>query len=450
MDITEHNPWWFGDIDNDPDIKKWKMSEIRWIPRIVDEIGLQPFALHILLGPRQVGKTTALKLLIKKLIDSGANPFSIFYFNCDILESYKELSTVIKSYFKIRASRHIDSSIIILDEITYPAGWFRAIKHFIDSGKFAKDVIILSGSLSAELRGEVETFPGRRGNGRDYYMYPISFREFLKIYDERLYSAIREIKSLSYDEIKKFAEENAYLVEKLNDAFDTYLEAGGFPRSIISKLTKGFVERSVLEDYLRWIRGDIIIVNKSRETAKRIARAIIEKSLSRISWHAIAKDYDIPSHATVREYIEMFQEMIIAKILYHIDPNKGIVLFRKNKKVHLIDPFYYRLFEYWTGSKLVNRMETLYEATLIGHLARDFPTYYWSNSYEVDAVVKLNNRWLSFEVTIGRVSKKRKYLFGSRTIVVTRESIDAYNYIIPLSILLAGYETANSRKLSEI
>ena len=201
---------------------------------------------------------------------------------------------------------------------------------------------------------------------------------------------------------------------------------------------------------MRWIRGDIIIVNKSRETAKRIARAIIEKSLSRISWHAIAKDYDIPSHATVREYIEMFQEMMIAKILYHIDPNKGIVLFRKNKKVHLIDPFYYRLFEYWTGSKLVNRMETLYEATLIGHLARDFPTYYWSNSYEVDAVVKLNNRWLSFEVTIGRVSKKRKYLFGSRTIVVIRESIDADNYIIPSSMLLAGYETANSRKLSEI
>lgn len=44
-----------------------KKKKHKWIPDLIENMPLQPFALHIILGPRQVGKTTLLKLLIQKI-----------------------------------------------------------------------------------------------------------------------------------------------------------------------------------------------------------------------------------------------------------------------------------------------------------------------------------------------------------------------------------------------
>ncbi|MFP3195168.1 MAG: AAA family ATPase [Caldivirga sp.] len=41
------------------------------------------FSLNFLFGLRQVGKSTALLLAIKRLLDEGVNPKAIFYYSCD-------------------------------------------------------------------------------------------------------------------------------------------------------------------------------------------------------------------------------------------------------------------------------------------------------------------------------------------------------------------------------
>ena len=44
---------------------------------------------------------------------------------------------------------------------------------------------------------EVETFPGRRGFGRDFVLYPLSFREFIKIFNPNLFEKLEKVEELS-------------------------------------------------------------------------------------------------------------------------------------------------------------------------------------------------------------------------------------------------------------
>src|SRR3989338_3485906 len=105
MDIErlyEQNTWWKDSrlIEQDYDILRWKEQSYTWIPGILQNITLKPFALHIISGPRQAGKTTAVKLLIKTLLEQERNPKSIFYFNCENIADYKELEDVLRTYIE--------------------------------------------------------------------------------------------------------------------------------------------------------------------------------------------------------------------------------------------------------------------------------------------------------------------------------------------------------------
>jgi len=61
--MEEQNPWWKGKdlVKNDPDLRKWLDSKIKWVPEIINEVSLEPFSLNFISGPRQVGKTTLIK-----------------------------------------------------------------------------------------------------------------------------------------------------------------------------------------------------------------------------------------------------------------------------------------------------------------------------------------------------------------------------------------------------
>ncbi|MBU4493349.1 MAG: ATP-binding protein, partial [Nanoarchaeota archaeon] len=186
--LTEQNIWWKdkGLIEQDYDIIRWKEKKYRWIPPIIERIKLEPFSLNIILGPRQVGKTTAIKLLIKNLLREK-NPLSIFYFNCEELSDYKELLDILETYIEFKKSSEIKNSYIFLDEITSPLKWYKAIKSKVDKGVFNEDVLVLTGSSSINIKRQTELFPGRRGKGLDYMILPLSFREFLKVTKPKIY-----------------------------------------------------------------------------------------------------------------------------------------------------------------------------------------------------------------------------------------------------------------------
>ncbi|WP_238699169.1 MULTISPECIES: hypothetical protein [Sulfolobaceae] len=84
--IEDYNPWWISkDRINDLDIyRKFEESDVKWIPDVIDKVSLFPYSLNFILGPRQVGKSTALILLVKKLLEK-VNPG---VFSCSHLIRY--------------------------------------------------------------------------------------------------------------------------------------------------------------------------------------------------------------------------------------------------------------------------------------------------------------------------------------------------------------------------
>jgi len=435
--LAKQNPWWKekSEIENDEDIKKWKEGKIKWIPSYIDEISLKPFSLNFIFGPRQVGKTTLLKLLIKKLLEKEEKE-EIFYFRCDKLADYKELDEVLKAYFEFRKAKNISSSFIFLDEITFPKEWFRTIKYYIDTGELKNDVLVLTGSLSMYLKKEVELFPGRRGFGKDIVMLPLSFREFIKVFSPKLYEKIPKIEKIEKEEMFKKAYLALPFFEEIEKLFEKYLKIGGFPLAVKSE----GISEEVKDIYWSWLKSDLAKIERSEETFKRVAKAIVEKTPSAISLNSLAKEFEIATHKTVFEYLDIMENLFVAKIIYYLDLEKEIKSFKKNRKVCFVDPFFFYLFSDICLTKLPNE-SIIVENVVDSHLARRFNVFYWKNRREIDAVVK-EKEVIGFEIKWSeKVEDYSKIKIGKlkNVFCLTKDKLDKEKNLLPISLFLAMF-----------
>lgn len=357
------NPWYIN--QKDIVIEKWENMKIRWIPEWLKDISLEPFSLNFIIGPRQVGKTTGIKLLINKLLENN-DPWSIFYYDCSNLTNFEELRKVIDYYLKIKEKRNIKTSYIFLDEITHVNDWWRTIKLYIDIGKFKDDVITITGSSSIKLKGEVELFPGRRGNGKDVCVYPLSFREYLNI---------KGIKINRYENILEGMNNLSGLEPKIFKEFENYLETGGYPLSI-----NGYKDASL--QIISSIENEILRSGRNIELSKAIISTILSKAPSPLSFSSIGKEVGI-SYKTVGDYIEIFRRLFILD--YALFKEKQII-WRKERKFFILDPYLAKSLSIWTNTEILDSV--LYEWIVQSHLKRRFgEVYYYRNNYEIDAIV---------------------------------------------------------------
>ncbi len=91
--MNYQNPWWTdkGKIHEDSGVMKAVASKPRFFPSISAQSTL-------IMGPRQVGKTTFMKTTIMKLLDEGVEPTSILFFSCDSLRDRKQLIELLHDY----------------------------------------------------------------------------------------------------------------------------------------------------------------------------------------------------------------------------------------------------------------------------------------------------------------------------------------------------------------
>jgi predicted AAA+ superfamily ATPase len=439
------NPWWRGKekIEEDEDYRRWAEKKHKWIPGIIDRVQMEPFSLHFLFGPRQVGKTTLLKLLIKKLLDSGAREEGIFYFTCEGLRDFRELGEVLEGYLKMREGLGIRSSYIFLDEITFPTEWYRSLKLLIDSGKLKEDVLVLTGSTSLFAKREVEMFPGRRGKGKNFLLLPLSFRDFLEVVDRELYERLPEpLKTLEEGEIKEKSVACLPFLDRLNLILEKYLTCGGFPLAIDSFLNHGKVLGEVYDSYLSWLQTDIAKLGRSVELAREVIKVLLSKVPSPVSWEGIAKETGIKSPKTASAYVHLLNSLFVTLTLYHLDPSTGTVNFGKNKKIHFLDPLFYHMFCRWCLMEEVER-ERMVESVVASHLARfcstdsELRAFYWRDAREIDIVVEKNGL-KGFEIKWGKVEAEKRIVGKIKQVTyLSRDTFLEKPLVVPVSTFLA-------------
>src|SRR3972149_7067033 len=166
--ILNQNIWWQDKrlISHDPKIREMNAQKFKWRPRVLEEFELDRFVVYTLRGPRQVGKTTALKILINDLLKKErVLKEQVMYYSCDNIDDYKELIELLETYLDYikKLNLHKKRLYIFLDEVTSVRNWQKGIKYLVDAGKLSQAGIVLTGSNAADLRKGMERLPGRRG-----------------------------------------------------------------------------------------------------------------------------------------------------------------------------------------------------------------------------------------------------------------------------------------------
>ena len=174
--VERMNPWWAdpeGWESVDSHLRALHLQPVRLPAPLVEEMDLDHPGLHTVRGPRQVGKSTDLKMLVRRALRSGRDPRQIIYLAMDALvgQPVSEVDATVAG--ARRQARTRPGALILLDEITTLPNWDVAVKVMWDTGLLRDDVVVCTGSSAYDLhRGAAERWPGRRGTGADHLVLP--------------------------------------------------------------------------------------------------------------------------------------------------------------------------------------------------------------------------------------------------------------------------------------
>jgi uncharacterized protein len=339
----------------------------------------------IYIGPRQVGKTTFLKLFIKQLIDKGINPKNLLYFSCELISNYTELVEIIRYFDTFVGGK----KYIFFDEITFVKNWQNAVKYVLDSELGKNKLLLITGSSSLELRKE--TFPGR--DIRINYFMPLEFKQFcLTFASDDLKAVINKgrTESFSIKQLNEVIKPLLFHLPEINRLFNTYLTCGGFPRSIYAYMDDQMVSEEIYDIYWNWLISDIAKIDRSQMTCSSVLLGVLKSYGSRLSLNSIAKEMKIGSHVTVREYLEILEELFVLRNIFPIDPHSSHGSMRRMRKVYFTDGFLYHTLKKKMVGLSVKESEIpmLVEGIVAEYMARNYDhLFYYYQRKELDFIV---------------------------------------------------------------
>ncbi len=354
--LAAQNPWW-SDKDAIKDDDKVK-DVIETGEKIQFDLQEEN---QVLVGPRQLGKTTALKYdIYKKITQRGIDPHSIMYYSLDTVRNFEVISDILNTFVTGNGKR-----FVYLDEISFVNEWQRAIKQFLDSRISQNAVLYITGSSSINLKKEL--MPGRKMRFAEFL--PLSFRNFLFSFGStQLKRFLENKKAGSFKDAVFYSRAAMAYSEEISKWFAVYMKTGGYPDAIFDYIKNGRISDSLYDVHWNAFVSDVSKDRKSVEIATAVAYGILESYSSKMNLSSIARMQGIKSHITVREYLESFENLFVSKSVFPVAGRKYV--FRKERKVYLNDPFLYNMFAKKTNHLDKNSEPKVAEGILFNHLYR--------------------------------------------------------------------------------
>ncbi|MFA7365428.1 MAG: AAA family ATPase, partial [Patescibacteria group bacterium] len=254
----------------------------------------------VLLGSRQVGKTT----IIKKLFPESN------YFLVDNEPIKKVLETYdIESYKTI-----IDSKVrsIVIDEIHLLSDPGRAAKIIYDQLDDFK--LIITGSSSFHIKNKTgESLAGRK---IDYNIYPLTFSEYLhqkNIEAELNFNIFNRIINSEDRSIKNFYKFDMDSVLKNVLVYGQYPYAVNYPSD--KKYILNFVDSLIFKDILE------LNLIENKKLAKDLLKLLALQIGNLINYSELALSLKADQR-TIKRYIEIFEQSFVLFRLYPYSKNK--------------------------------------------------------------------------------------------------------------------------------
>lgn len=261
----------------------------------------------IIVGARQVGKTTLIKSIKKDLDAAGANTI---FFNLDIQSHQQYFSSQQAFLQKLNLEFDGKPTFVFIDEIQRKENAGLFLKGLYDSDLPYKFVV--SGSGSLELKEKIqESLAGRK---RLFEMYPVSFEEMLAFKTNYKYEG----------KLAQFFEAET---EKTIELLQEYLNYGGYPRIVVeaSIKEKRLLLDEIFSSYLERDIASLLSLNRP-DAFVLLIRLLADRVGSQISFSQLSIETGI-SLPTVKKYLWYAEKTFIIK---------RVLPFFKNAKKELI------------------------------------------------------------------------------------------------------------------
>ncbi|HUW42717.1 MAG TPA: ATP-binding protein [Thermoplasmata archaeon] len=349
----------------------------------------------LITGPRRVGKTTAMILLMQELLDGGTDPKRIFYFSFDEILSreHSVLQDVVAYYLdNVHPGKPTRGSpaYLFLDEVQFVRDWPVMLKRLYETVPHVK--MFASGSSSLEVhKGMAESLAGR---AFDVRMSTLSFREFLQ------FRGI-DIPALPPIGSGKAASEKMRLVKSdVQRNLDDYLVRGGFPEIVdegsIARV-HNYIRQSVLE---RVVYHDLPEADSVASPASlmHLLRILASISSQRVELANIAPAIGMKPQ-TASKYLSVLERAHLASICYNYTKSE-VKQARSSKKAYLADNGLISSMLGYDESTRGAELGRLAETAAYNHLSRMTKTYFWRDvqGNEVDLVCLTRSGPLPIEV----------------------------------------------------
>ena len=378
----------------------------------------------IMLGARQVGKTTLIKRILRK--------YQGIILNLDI-EVDKDRLLTISHMAPIDAMKNLGNpSIFIVDEAQRLPETGRIIKGWFDSNVNTKIILLGSSSLNL-LDQSAESLTGRNIK---LYLPPLLFSEILSV--QSWYSK---------EMTPKLLKEN--MSNQLNSLINEQMIFGAYPESVVTAQKEQYLLNLVSDYLLKDIFQSTLI--KSTEKVKKLLMLLAYQVGNEVSLSELATQLEI-SRITVEKYIDLLERSFVIFRLPAFSSNlrKEIV---KSSKIFFWDTGVRNaLIKEFNYSTLRADIGQLWENWVIAEFAKknllegqQNNLYFWRtmSGSEVDLVIKGSNIFKAYEIKWSKTKTAIGKAFSTRYQIPV-EIINKENVVIYLG--LWGSELGHRRR----
>ena len=262
-------------------------------------------------GPRQVGKTTLLKEIFRRV----ENPIFLTFEDIELKMLFEE---DIKSFIQLYINPY---DHIFIDEFQYANIGGKHLKYIYDT---TDKKIFISGSSAMEL--SINAVKYLVGRIFVFNLYSFSFGEFLRVKDEKLYELYA----------KADISISAIISKKISAHIDEYLTYGGYPRVILSQSNEE--KKEVLKNLLSiYLLRDIKEIAKITDETKmyKLLKALSLQIGNVIVYNELSTLIGVNA-VKLKEYLSVFEKAFLSKSITPFFTNKRLEIV-KNPEIFFLD-----------------------------------------------------------------------------------------------------------------
>jgi len=336
----------------------------------------------ILIGPRQVGKTT----LMKQLSFDLQTKYKCLYIDLDIYSQYEKINSYENLINTLTLNGYQNNNeqkfVLFLDEFQKYRDVSNIIKNIVDHHPNIK--VFASGSSSLAINNNIqESLAGRK---RVVHIYPLSFEEFLNFKERNdLIGQLHKVADIKSDSLTT-------LMPELYKELKEFLIFGGYPEVALSAQDeKKAVLESIFDLYVKKDLVDFLDIDKIKN-AKILINHLALNHGQEINYNKLGQVASLDSK-TSKNYVEILKETFLITLLspWYTNKNKELT---KTPKVYFIDNGVRNYFiNNFNKTEIRNDSSSLFESFVISELlkkgtpAKNIKFWRSKNKKELDLIL---------------------------------------------------------------